>query len=155
MITVPIEIRLATLDDLPSVQSCACAAYAKYVDRMTQKPAPMVADFRNQIELGQVSVAFSEASFSGYVVFYRETDHLHLENVAVVPVHAGKGIGKRLIEYVERTAYKDGLKAVELYTNEAMIENLAMYPKLGYVETERKRQDGFSRVFFRKVIQTA
>ena len=152
MDAMPIQIRLATADDLGDIQSCARAAYALYVERMGREPAPMIADFASQIELGQVQAALCESSFAGYVVFYCEGDHLHLDNVAVAPAHAGKGIGKRLIEYVEQTAHDKGLAAVELYTNEAMTENLAMYPKLGYVETERKQQDGFSRVFFRKPI---
>ncbi len=147
-----IPIRLATIDDLPDIQSCARAAYAKYVERIGQEPAPMIADFANQIELGHVWTAFCGSSFSGYVVFYPEADHMHLENVAVVPAHLGKGIGKRLIKYVEHTAHKQGLNAVELYTNEAMTENLSMYPKLGYFETDRKQQDGFHRVFFRKLV---
>ncbi|MEH6457149.1 MAG: GNAT family N-acetyltransferase [Cocleimonas sp.] len=152
METTAIHIRLATFDDLPDVQSCARAAYAKYVERMSQKPAPMIADFTSQIKLEQVHIAICDSFFAGYVVFYQDTNHLHLENVAVVPAHSGKGIGKQLIEYVEHAALKKGLHAVELYTNEAMTENLAMYPSLGYVETGRKQQDGFYRVFFRKPV---
>jgi ribosomal protein S18 acetylase RimI-like enzyme len=147
-----IQIRSATAGDLADIQSCARAAYAVYVERMGREPAPMIADFASQIELGQVQAALCESSFAGYVVFYCEGDHLHLENVAVVPAHAGKGIGKKLVAYVEQAAREKGLAAVELYTNEAMTENLAMYPKLGYIETERKQQDGFNRVFFRKPI---
>ncbi len=119
---------------------------------MDQEPAPMVADFAHQIGLGQIYVAFYDSSFAGYIVFYPEQGHLHLENVAVLPAQAGQGIGKKLIEYAEEAARNQGLNAVELYTNEAMTENLSMYPKLGYVETERKQQAGFSRVFFRKSI---
>ena len=148
----PVQIRLATTDDLADIQSCARVAYAKYVDRMGRTPAPMIADFASQIELGQACVALSDSSFAGYVVFYTDKDHILLENVAVFPAHAGKGIGKRLIEYAEQSGRDQGLHAVELYTNEAMTENLAMYPKLGYVEINRKRQDGFNRVFFRKPI---
>jgi ribosomal protein S18 acetylase RimI-like enzyme len=147
-----IQIRSATAGDLADIQSCARAAYAVYVERMGREPAPMIADFASQIELGQVQAALCESSFAGYVVFYCEEDHLHLENVAVVPAHAGKGIGKKLVACVEQAAREKGLAAVELYTNEAMTENLAMYPKLGYIETERKQQDGFNRVFFRKPI---
>jgi ribosomal protein S18 acetylase RimI-like enzyme len=147
-----IQIRSATAGDLADIQSCARAAYAVYVERMGKEPAPMIADFASQIELGQVQAALCESSFAGYVVFYCEGDHLHLENVAVVPAHAGKGIGKKLVAYVEQAAREKGLAAVELYTNEAMTENLAMYPTLGYIETERKQQDGFNRVFFRKPI---
>ena len=57
-----------------------------------------------------------------------------------------------LMEYVEQTARTHGANAVELYTNETMTENLAMYPKLGYIEIVRKQQHGFNRVFFRKLM---
>lgn len=147
-----IQIRLATVVDLQDVQSCARAAYAKYVERIGREPAPMIADFARQIDLGQVYAAFCDSSFAGYVVFYPEEGHLHLENVAVVPSHSGQGIGKKLMEYVEQAARNNGLNAVELYTNEVMTENLIMYPGLGYIEIERKLQAGFSRVFFRKPI---
>jgi ribosomal protein S18 acetylase RimI-like enzyme len=148
----PIQIRLAIADDLLDVQFCARASYSKYVERMGREPAPMVADFAHQIDLSQVYTALYKSLFAGYVVFYPEADHLHLESVAVVPSYAGQGIGKMLIEYVEQTARDNGLNAVELYTNEVMTENLTLYPKLGYVETERKQQEGYSRIFFRKPV---
>jgi hypothetical protein len=40
-----------------------------------------------------------------------------------------------------------------LYTNAAMTENLAYYPRRGYIETHRAAQDGFHRVFFRKPVR--
>lgn len=150
--TASFQICQAGVEHLADIQSCAKLAYAKYVTRMGCKPAPMIADFASQIALGQVFIALSEASVVGYVVFYRKTDHLHLENVAVSPEHAGKGLGKALIATAERAAVSDGLNAVELYTNEHMTENLSMYPKLGYTEIGRRRQDGFNRVFFKKVV---
>lgn len=42
------------------------------------------------------------------------------------------------------------LSEIRLYTNEAMTENLAYYPRHGYAETHRAEQDGFQRIFFRK-----
>lgn len=146
----PVQIRAAAADDLAHVMFCARAAYSKYLQRMNREPAPMHADFASQIEQGHVHVAFRGSLFAGYVVFYQERDHIHLENVAVLPELSGQGIGRTLIKYAEDAARQAGLRAIELYTNEAMTENLAMYPKLGYVETERKQQAGFNRVFFRK-----
>jgi hypothetical protein len=129
------QIRKATLDDFANVRACARAAYSKYIDRIGKVPAPMDADFAAQIEQGIVHVALLERQFVGYVVFYREGDHVHLESVAVLPA---------------KSARLAGLKAVELYTNEAMVENLAMYEKIGYKEIQRRRDAGFKRVFFRK-----
>lgn len=148
----PVLIRLATDDDLPDIQSCAVAAYSKYVDRIGQKPAPMLADFSNHIERSEVHVVIYQSSFAGYVVFYPDDDCVQLENIAIDPSFSGQGIGKRLIEYVEQMARDLGKQAVELYTNEAMKENLEIYPNLGYRETERRQQEGFRRVFFRKAV---
>jgi len=112
----------------------------------------MNADLASQIAQGLVHVALCERRFAGYVVFYNEGDHVHLESVAVLPEQSGKGVGRALIAHVESVARSQGSRAVELYTNEAMVENLAMYPKLGYVEVQRKRHAGFNRVFFRKTL---
>ena len=75
---------------------------------------------------------------------------MFLENVAVLPAAAGWGIGKSLIAFCETEARRFGLGAVHLYTNEKMIENLAIYPRLGYGEVDRRMEDGFNRVFFVK-----
>ena len=145
-------IHLATAIDLHNVKTCARLAYTKYLARMDRQPAPMVADFAHQIALGQIYVATSGSLFSGFVVFYKESDHIHLENIAVMPESSGKGIGKALIEFVEQCAHDAEINAIELYTNEVMTENIAIYTRLGYEETERKREDGFNRVYFSKLL---
>lgn len=110
----------------------------------------MHAPFGEQVVKGHVLVVEVDGEFAGYAVSYPEDDHVHLENIAVAPRFAGRGVGKQLIAEVEAVARESGFAAVELYTNEAMTENLAMYPKLGYAEIERRREDGFNRVFYRK-----
>ena len=145
-----IYIRLASQADLAEIQFCAKKAYEKYVVRIGREPAPMHADFAKLIDDGYVYISMFDSRFSGYVVFYSGGTHIHLENVAVLPEFSGRGIGKALIKYVENSAKNEGYKSVELYTNEAMTENLAMYPKQGYVEIARKQENGFNRVFFRK-----
>jgi ribosomal protein S18 acetylase RimI-like enzyme len=117
---------------------------------MGKEPAPMNADFAARIENGTVYVAICEHKFAGYVVCYSEGNHFHLESVAVLPEQSRRGIGTALIGYVERMARCKGVNAVELYTNEVMLENIAMYQKMGYEEISRKRQAEFNRVFFRK-----
>jgi GNAT superfamily N-acetyltransferase len=57
-----------------------------------------------------------------------------------------------LLALAEEQARGLGLGEIRLYTNEAMTENLAYYPRHGYAETHRAEQDGFNRVFFRKPI---
>ncbi|HTR84203.1 MAG TPA: GNAT family N-acetyltransferase [Reyranella sp.] len=143
-------IRPAKPSDEPQVRHCAEQAYARYVAAIGRKPAPMVADFAAQIAAGEVHVSVDDSgAFQGFIVFYAEDGHILLENVAVLPSAAGRGVGKALIGFCEDTARRRGMN-VHLYTNEKMVENLSIYPKLGYVEVGRRSEDGFNRVYFEK-----
>ncbi len=144
------SIRQATRDDLSAVEECATAAYAIYVARIGRKPAPMIADFAASIAAGNLFVEVEAETVRGFVVFYPCADHVHLENVAVDPRWQRRGIGARLIDFVETEARRLGFARVELYTNARMTENREMYPRLGYVEFDRRVEDGFDRVYYRK-----
>jgi GNAT superfamily N-acetyltransferase len=80
--------------------------------------------------------------------------YLLLDNVAVLPAAQGQGIGARLLALAEDRARALHLPEIRLYTNAAMTENLAYYPRHGYTETHQAHQDGFHRVFFRKRLDT-
>lgn len=147
-----LTIRPALLDDLQSVRDCALQAYSPYIPRIGIPPAPMVADFALYIANGTVYVGCLAERIIGYVVFFKQKNHLQLENIAVLPEYTGQGLGKQLILFVERTARAQGINRVELYTNVAMSENLAMYSALGYTEVKRECQDGFHRAFFYKSV---
>ena len=144
-------IRQATAKDEREIRDCAQQAYARYVPLIGKKPAPMVADFQAQIAAGDVYVAADAGGkFQGFIVFYPQGKHILLENVAVLPSAAGRGIGKSLIRFCEDEAKRRDFDAVHLYTNEKMTENLSIYPRLGYIEVARRTEDGFNRVFFEK-----
>ena len=144
-------IRPARTTDEPAIRDCAERAYARYVAAIGRKPAPMVADFGSQIAAGEVHVATSDDdAVLGFIVFRSEDDGMFLENVAVRPEASGAGVGKALIAFCEVAARQRGLKTVRLYTNAKMVENLSIYPRLGYVETGRRTEDGFDRVYFEK-----
>ena len=149
-------IRTAAPGDEREVRACAEEAYAQYVAAIGRKPAPMVADFARQIATGCVHVACGDdGAVEGFIVFFRREGRMFLENVAVRPSAQGKGLGKALIGFCEAAARRQGLGAVELYTNEKMTANLSMYPALGYREVDRRREDGFNRVYFRKALGTS
>ncbi|WP_339486812.1 GNAT family N-acetyltransferase [Pseudomonas sp. EL_65y_Pfl2_R95] len=144
-------IRLAIASDEPCIKDCAEQAYAGYVSVIGRKPAPMRADYAAQIAAGIVYLATDEqAKFQGFIVFYGQDGQLLLENVAVLPSAAGRGVGKALISFCEQAGRQRGLASVLLYTNELMSDNLMIYPKLGYLEVDRRTEQGFQRVYFEK-----
>jgi GNAT superfamily N-acetyltransferase len=144
-------IRLAVAADESDIRTCAESAYTRYIEAIGRRPAPMDADFAAQIAAGHVHVSTGPTSeLQGFIIFFTEDDHVMLENVAVMPAAAGKGVGKALIGFCEEEARRLGLLTIQLYTNEKMAENLSIYPRLGYAEIDRRTENGFNRVYFEK-----
>jgi ribosomal protein S18 acetylase RimI-like enzyme len=121
------------------------------VPRIGRRPAPMDADYAGHVSEGAVFV-WDDDGIKGLLVLIPAADHLLIENVAVDPSLHGQGIGRRLMEFAEHRAEALGLDELRLYTNAAMTENLAFYPRLGYREDDRRGEAGFSRVYFSKRI---
>ncbi len=145
------DIRPARQADVAALQACAESAYSIYVERIGRKPAPMIADFTTQIADGLVHVAADpDDRVAGFVVFYPRDNSMHLENIAIDPAHQGTGLGRALVAFVEDRARAVGLPSVDLYTNVKMTENQKLYPRLGYLEVDRRSEDGFERIYFRK-----
>lgn len=150
MIKPSITLSQAKISDADAVQSCARLAYEHYIERMGKEPAPMRVNFSAAAAKGTITVAKIEEELVGFAIHYQQGDSEQLENIAVLPAHQAKGIGKNLLLHIEQESIKNGRDCIELYTNERMHENIAMYKYLGYTETHRMIQDGFARVFFRK-----
>ena len=147
---IDVQLELAREEDLPFVTRCAELAYEIYVQRIGKPPAPMVADFPAALSRDELELICADGKHVGFLVSQILEDHLFVENVAVHPDFQNRGIAKALFSYLERRAAQNELGAIELYTNEKMTENLGLYPRLGFVETERRSEAGFNRVYFRK-----
>jgi ribosomal protein S18 acetylase RimI-like enzyme len=143
-----LEIRRAQAADLAELQAIAAAAYGVYTPRIGRPAAPVSADYAGAIKRGEVWVAVGEGEIAGLLVLIAEPDHLLLENIAVRPSTQGQGVGCALLDLADREAARLGFTEIRLYTNVAMTENLAWYPRHGYTQTHRAEQDGYQRVFF-------
>lgn len=145
-------IRLAKAEDVAAIRAIAEKAYQLYIERLGKPPAPMVADFATHIDHDRVIVFEQEGDISGYAILVSDERRALLDNIAVDPACQRSGIGLALIDHVERQAKAQGHEVLDLYTNVVMTENVTWYERLGFVETRRADEDGFSRVYMRKVI---
>jgi ribosomal protein S18 acetylase RimI-like enzyme len=125
------------------VRDLVRSAYSKYVERIGKEPAPMLEDYDALIRAGEVWVWDEGEEVLGLLVMRPADDHLFVGNVAVAPGHQGKGLGRELVAFAEERAEREGLPEIRLYTNEKMHENLAVYTRLGFEETERKIDGGY------------
>jgi ribosomal protein S18 acetylase RimI-like enzyme len=146
----PPEVRRAVPADLPAIKAIIEAAYAKYRTRMDKPPAPLLRDYGPSIADGTTWVIGDP--IAAVLTLYPREDHLYVENVAVDPGAQGQGLGRILMEFAERQAADSGFRRMALVTHEAMTENQAIYVHLGYVEVERRVEDGYRRIFMQKVL---
>ena len=148
------KIRQASQADCAAVVACVRAAYVKYVGRIGGEPAPMLADYPTLIARGVVYVLPDGLSgdLRGLIVVWPKDGAMFVENVAVDPSYQREGLGCRLMAFAEELARAAGLPDLRLHTNEAMTENLAFYGRLGFEEISRSVQDGYRRVFLRKIL---
>ena len=147
------HIRQGTKDDIPVLRVIAADAYAQYVEAIGRKPAPMIADFEHHLRNDIIFVAATEPEnlVVGYAVLVKKADGIWLENIAVATASGGQGVETGLIRHVED--YLSGrATGYQLYTNVKMVRNIGWYERLGFMETRRAFENGFERVYFRKLL---
>ncbi|HWI74027.1 MAG TPA: GNAT family N-acetyltransferase [Baekduia sp.] len=142
-------MRRARPDEAAAVGALVEAAFARHVEAVGRRPAPMDDDHAARIAAGEQYVSDDLASS---IVLVDNGDHLVVNNVAVAPALQGRGRGRALLEFAEDEARRRGLSEIRLHTNAAMADNLAMYPRLGYTEAGRETRGGFHRVLFVKAL---
>jgi ribosomal protein S18 acetylase RimI-like enzyme len=148
-------IRPARPGEAEIVANIVATAYRGYIARIGKEPGPMLDDYAALVAAGQVhAMVEPDGEIAGLIVLIAKPDHLLLDNVAVRPDRQGRGIGRALIAFAEAEAHRRGFAELRLYTHAKMVENIALYLRLGFAETGRGRQAGYDRVFMAKRVGT-
>lgn len=143
-------IRPARPEEAPALAALVERAYGPWVPIIGRRPFPMQDDYAARIAAGEAWVLEEAGTIHGLLVIETRPDHLMLDNIAIDPARQGMGDGRVLLDFTEAEARRRGLPEVRLYTNVLMERNIALYAKRGYVETERRQEKGFARVFMAK-----
>jgi ribosomal protein S18 acetylase RimI-like enzyme len=145
-------IRLARAADVATVAAIVKDAYSMYLARNGKIPGPMRDDYAALVDAKRVHVLEDAGEIVGLVVLIPEQRAMLLDNVAVSPRAQGRGFGVKLIAFAEESARAAGFGVIRLYTQDIMTENLALYSRLGFVETHRGEEIGLNRVYMSKTI---
>jgi ribosomal protein S18 acetylase RimI-like enzyme len=146
-----VSLRPATASDVPRLSEVVRAAYGHYVPRLGGPPRPMTDDYAEVVRTHRVIVAERGGEILGLAVLGVDDEGFFIDNVAVDPSHQGLGVGKSLLEHAESAARDAGFDSIYLYTHERMIENLALYERIGYVEYDRRPiEEAAHLVYLRK-----
>lgn len=126
-------IRRARDGDALAVRTLTRAAYAKWVPLIGREPKPMGADYEHAVAHNLIDLFSLDRSPAALIEMKPHEDHLLVVNIAVAPALQGKGLGTRLMVHAEQVARGLGLFELRLYTNQAFVENIVLYRRLGYV----------------------
>jgi GNAT superfamily N-acetyltransferase len=146
-------IRLALEVDIPEIRACVDAAFSPYISRIGTPPAPMLLDFDAHVRDKHIWVAIVADAIVGVLVQYETPEGFYIDTVASHPRARGSGVGKALLLFAEDEAKRRGFDSLYLCTNAKMFENQLLYPKVGYVEYDRKSSEGHQRIYYRKMLR--
>jgi ribosomal protein S18 acetylase RimI-like enzyme len=150
MTTPSPHLRRATPDDADILAALTNAAYEKYVPILGRKPQPMLADYRQMAADYSIWLLEVDAQPAGLLVLIFQVDHVLIYSVAVHPDFQKRGLGRVLLAWAEAQAREAHLHLIRLYTNEKMVENIALYERVGYEITDREGYLGGALVHMAK-----
>lgn len=149
-------VRRATTADAEVVRELTRAAYAKWVPLLGREPRPMTADCNAAVRDHLVDLLRVDGADVALIEMAPTAHHLLIVNVAVAPVHQGRGYGRAMMAHAEEVARSLGLGEVRLYTNALFTENLQLYSRLGYrVDGEEKHPQFGGTLHMSKRLGTA
>lgn len=130
------EVRPATADDAAAIIDVILDAGSMFrsigMDAVSDNPPPTVEDIADQIKTGKAWVATSAGDVIGCILVHVVDGDAHIDQVSTARAHAGRGIGRRLIEQAETWARSVGHQQVTLTTFTEVAWNAPYYRSLGY-----------------------
>ena len=146
-------LRRATEGDARSITELVADAYRHYEPLIGRTPMPMLIHYEEAVREHEVWVLEANGTLVGVIELEPRPAHVWIENVAVAPRWQGRGFGRLLLRHAEAEARRHGLDELGLLTNERYLDNIAMYIRYGYRETDRVPYQGTDLVYFRKLLE--
>ncbi len=136
--SVNVTIRPAVRADAPALRQVEIASGQRFrevgLDAIAHDQPPPAEVFEAYAAAGRAWVAVGpHFGTVGFVVVDVVDGAAHIEQVSVVPAHQGRGVGRALIDQVERWAGANGLPALTLTTFDHVPWNRPLYEHLGFV----------------------
>ena len=143
------EIRRATLQDMPGVYACCVAAFKDYIPLIGQTPWPMKEDYCQALDQHALFVAAEGDRVLGYLLIKDgEGDFQWMDVLAAEP--KGTGVGRALLTFCEDYIRAQGKHQCRLYTHVKYTRSQQIYLRQGYTIYDRVQEEGFDRYYMKK-----
>ena len=148
-----IQFRRARKSEAIAIKAFLEAAYSVYVPRMGRMPLTMKTDFAAAVRNDLIWVLIEDDRLLAVLHLVLRSSYLFIEDVAVRVDRQRQGIGKKLLAFAEEEALDRGYHEIRLFTNETMVENMALYQSLAYRELRREPCQGTDIIYMRKPLK--
>jgi N-acetylglutamate synthase-like GNAT family acetyltransferase len=147
-----VTLRKASETDVAAIRALVRAAYEKWISMLGLEPTPVRADYDLAVRAHHIELLFHGEVLAGLIEMKRESDHLLIVNVAVLPEFQKRGFGRLLLARAEAVTAALGLSELRLYTGKLMVENLVLYQRMGYCAFREEPFMHTARVHMKKRI---
>jgi len=133
-----VAIRRARAEDATRLaQLSAVLGYPVKPEILRDRLNRLIESSRDVVLLAELPEAGTVGWIHGAEQDLLESDRrCEILGLVVDPEHRGKGIGRRLVEAVERWAEQRGLKQMAVRSNVTRLESHPFYERLGYVRAK-------------------
>ena len=149
------QVRLANYDDIDDILSITKEAFTKYrelagVDHIAALDETYD-DVKNDIDTKVVLVALSDGEAVGSVrVEILPDNTAYLTRFAVKVTNQNNGIGKSIMNLVDRIMVKKGVKSISLHTGSQITSLIRFYYGRGFYIDSTDKSNGYVRALLVK-----
>ena len=148
---IPLLIRPAASEDISDI------AYLEEITFPIPWSLESIRHDVEEIELATVIVAEWNGSFAGYMDVWQIAGEGQLNNIAVAPEYRGRGIGRKMMDYMIRWLTQDDNEEFSLEVRESNAPAIHLYEKLGFEVIGRREKyyidNGEDALLMRKILK--
>lgn len=149
------EVRIATYDDIDDILSITKEAFIKYAELAGLKTTAALSetydDVKKDIDTKIVLIAFSDGVPVGSVrVEVFDDNTAYLSRFGVKLTSQNNGIGKSIMNLVDRIMKKKGVKQISLHTGSKITSLIRFYYGRGFYIDSTDKSRGYVRALLIK-----
>lgn len=147
-----IQIRLATVDDLPSLASLMYDSFVEYRSSYTDggfaATTPTSDQLLQRLHEGPIWVATKDDALLGTVSVVARGEDLYIRGMAVLPQARGLGLGALLLKTAKDFALAHAHKRLTLSTTPFLDKAIRLYERYGFQRTADGPHDLYGTPLF-------
>lgn len=143
-----VVVREAVRDDAPVLAALVLAAFEEYRNVLAPPSAAhdeTVDTVLQHLVAGSAVVALAAGQPAGFAFYEPTGTHLYFSRLSVLPQFRNRGIGRALIDDVERRAREAGAAGVRLGVRLQLPHLVQRYERMGYRITEYRTHPGYAK----------